>query len=386
MGFAASGLSLLVLTDNERVLRLAVVATGWAFLLTVLVALRRPTDAGRLPELRRAYEIELEREVAARREYELRLEVVLRRELEEALRKDVGALRHDLVALHRKLTEWVDGNTLHTESTRLESGRPPGPGPSALAGPVDPDEPTVRSNAVLGQDRGDDDLGPVGVGSGPRRAAGATRAAWPDGTGRTDETDSGHWDASPWGASGWGSAAWGTGGLDDTGGLVPVVSVPVLPAPASPSARVVGLDGYEQTSTATGQKDWTPWGEDAASWGNLIDSDRHAERIEAGDSCASREDGEMTEMESQVPAAREEYPARPTTDAGSDGEGAGAAAHNPVADALEQRPGRHYRNEGDTGQFTRILENVPRPAEGTRRRRYREDDEENEVLARVLGR
>src|SRR5687768_12835748 len=66
------------LTDNPQFLRLAVVGVAWAFVLATLAAGRRSTDRmaarARESQLRRAYEFELEREVAARREYELELE------------------------------------------------------------------------------------------------------------------------------------------------------------------------------------------------------------------------------------------------------------------------------------------------------------------------
>ena len=92
----------------------------------------------------------------------------------------------------------------------------------------------------------------------------------------------------------------------------------------------------------------------------------------------------MTEMESEVPMARGEQSAPA---------GSGGGASNPTSghgvDATEPGPearqGRHYRNEGDTGQFTRILGDVPPSTERPRRHRYREDDEENEVLTRILG-
>ncbi|HEY9476433.1 MAG TPA: hypothetical protein VIS06_21610 [Mycobacteriales bacterium] len=90
----------------------------------------------------------------------------------------------------------------------------------------------------------------------------------------------------------------------------------------------------------------------------------------------------MTEMESEVPVAREEQAAHSVP---GDGVGHPSPRHGADAADSEPRPGRHYRNEGDTGQFTRILGDAPRPAEGTRRHRYREDDEENEVLTRILG-
>lgn len=65
-----------------------------------------------------------------------------------------------------------------------------------------------------------------------------------------------------------------------------------------------------------------------------------------------------------------------------------STADTDTEESPEER-GRHYRNDGETGQFSRILAQAVR-SEGTtpqpRHRRYREDDEENEVLTRVLGR
>src|SRR3954452_18354338 len=67
-----------LLTDNAQYLRVAVVAVAWAFVLATLAAGRRQADrvaaAAREAELQRAYEHELDREVAARREYELEVE------------------------------------------------------------------------------------------------------------------------------------------------------------------------------------------------------------------------------------------------------------------------------------------------------------------------
>ncbi len=100
----AVGATLLVfLTDNPDLLRVAVVAAAWAFVLATLVAGRRRADEtaaeGRETALRRAYEHQLEREVAARREFELELENEVRREAEEAMRAEIDALREDLAGL-----------------------------------------------------------------------------------------------------------------------------------------------------------------------------------------------------------------------------------------------------------------------------------------------
>jgi hypothetical protein len=104
-GFVLAALATLAvfLTDNPQLLRLAVVAVAWAFVLATLAAGRRGADrvaaAAREAQLRRAYKVEIDREVAARREYELELENELRRETEGAIRGELDALRGDIAAL-----------------------------------------------------------------------------------------------------------------------------------------------------------------------------------------------------------------------------------------------------------------------------------------------
>ena len=94
---------LVVLTDDPDLLRVAVVAALWAFVLATFLAGRRSSQeteaAAREAALRRTYEHELEREVAARREYELELENDLRREAGEAMRAELDVLRRELGAV-----------------------------------------------------------------------------------------------------------------------------------------------------------------------------------------------------------------------------------------------------------------------------------------------
>ena len=91
---------LVFLTDDPDLLKIAVVAAAWAFVLATFVAGRgrseRVEAAARETALRRTYEHELEREVTARREYELELENDLRRETEDAMRSELDALRQEL--------------------------------------------------------------------------------------------------------------------------------------------------------------------------------------------------------------------------------------------------------------------------------------------------
>jgi hypothetical protein len=104
-GFLLAGVATLVvfLTSNPQLLRLAVVAVAWAFVLATFTAGRRGTDparvAAREADLRRAYEAELDREAAARREYELELESELRREAEDSMRVELDALRGEIASL-----------------------------------------------------------------------------------------------------------------------------------------------------------------------------------------------------------------------------------------------------------------------------------------------
>lgn len=91
------------LTENAQLLRVAVVAVAWAFVLAAFAAGRRGPDraeaAAREQQLRRDYEHELEREVAARREYELEIENEVRRDTEDAVRGELDALRRELSSL-----------------------------------------------------------------------------------------------------------------------------------------------------------------------------------------------------------------------------------------------------------------------------------------------
>jgi hypothetical protein len=118
-----------VLSDDPRVLRVAVVGALWAFVLAAFAGPRRsePGSAdgpGSALELRRTYEIELEKEVAARREYELQLEVYLRRELERGLSEDVAALRDEVARMRGEMFDRLDGELRmeRIETTRLIGG------------------------------------------------------------------------------------------------------------------------------------------------------------------------------------------------------------------------------------------------------------------------
>jgi len=124
---------MLLMTDNAQSLRVGILVALWGFVLAALAAARRQTEkavgVGAEIELRKSYELELEREVAARREYELRLEAMLRRELQEEFAAQVGDLRVELTRLRSELSEqWdselrVERMVMRTQSVRMGSER-----------------------------------------------------------------------------------------------------------------------------------------------------------------------------------------------------------------------------------------------------------------------
>jgi hypothetical protein len=90
-------------TDDALYLRVALLAVCWAFLVAAFLAGNRRVDQvvaqAREAELRHAYEVELEREVTARREYELHLADELRRETGAGVRQELAELRGEIASL-----------------------------------------------------------------------------------------------------------------------------------------------------------------------------------------------------------------------------------------------------------------------------------------------
>ncbi|RBY84192.1 DUF6779 domain-containing protein [Blastococcus sp. TF02A-26] len=112
------------LSDDPRVLRLAVVAGAWGFVLALLATSRRRADpTADSAELRRAHELELAREVAGRRQYELETESRLRRESEEGMRAELAALRRDVAALGGLRNDLAALGALRQEVAALDALR-----------------------------------------------------------------------------------------------------------------------------------------------------------------------------------------------------------------------------------------------------------------------
>jgi hypothetical protein len=131
LALALVAAAVLVLSDSARMLRLAVVAALWAALVGAFLAARYRRQVterdDEVADLQSVYELELEREVAARREYELEIESETRKRIEAESRADIDSLRADLKALRNNLESLLGGDVLvervalRAESTRLRS-------------------------------------------------------------------------------------------------------------------------------------------------------------------------------------------------------------------------------------------------------------------------
>ena len=119
LAIAAS--STVVFTDRVQLLKLAVILAAWAVIVAAFVSFmyRRQSDIdrARARDLKLVYDLQLDREISARREYELEVESQLRRELASELRAqatdEVGALRAELASLRKNLEILFDADLSH---------------------------------------------------------------------------------------------------------------------------------------------------------------------------------------------------------------------------------------------------------------------------------
>ncbi|MDF2824931.1 MAG: hypothetical protein K0R68_2339, partial [Mycobacterium sp.] len=113
--------SALVFTNRVELLKLAVILALWAAVVGAFVSViyRRQSDAdqAKVRDLKLVYDLQLDREISARREYELSVETHLRRELSSELRAqsadEVAALRAELAALRTNLEILFDTDLAH---------------------------------------------------------------------------------------------------------------------------------------------------------------------------------------------------------------------------------------------------------------------------------
>lgn len=132
VGLALAATAVLVLSDSVRWMRLGVLAALWAALAGAFLAAKyRRQIADRAEDaqaLRKVYELELEREVAARREFELEAEAEARAKVEAEARDDLAELREELRAMRENLEKLLGGGevlveriALRAEATRMRA-------------------------------------------------------------------------------------------------------------------------------------------------------------------------------------------------------------------------------------------------------------------------
>ncbi|MCB9439031.1 MAG: hypothetical protein H6523_02070 [Mycolicibacterium sp.] len=113
--------SALVFTNRVELLKLAVIAALWAAVVgsfvSVIYRRQADADAAKVRDLKFVYDLQLDREISARREYELSVESHLRREISAELRAatndEVAALRAELAALRTNLEILFDADLSH---------------------------------------------------------------------------------------------------------------------------------------------------------------------------------------------------------------------------------------------------------------------------------
>ncbi|MGH3434942.1 MAG: DUF6779 domain-containing protein [Sciscionella sp.] len=131
LALALIATGLLVWTDAARWLRLGVLAALWAALVGAFIAVKYRKQAAErdaeIADLHSVYELELEREVAARREHELEFETELRSRVEESTVDQLAVLRDEVSGLRENLEALLGGAVLvervalHAESTRMRA-------------------------------------------------------------------------------------------------------------------------------------------------------------------------------------------------------------------------------------------------------------------------
>lgn len=126
LAIAAS--SALVFTNRVELLKLAVILALWAAVVAAFVSViyrrQSDTDQAKVRDLKLVYDLQLEREISARREYELAVESQLRRELASEVRAqsadEVASLRAELAALRANLEYLFDADLSHRPAIETE--------------------------------------------------------------------------------------------------------------------------------------------------------------------------------------------------------------------------------------------------------------------------
>jgi len=153
--------STLVFTNRVDLLRLAVILSLWAAVMAAFVSVtyRRQSelDQARARDMKFVYDLQLDREVAARREYELAVEAHLRRQLARELRAqaadEMTALRAELASLRSNLevmlgTDLGERPALEAERIAMAMPAPPGRVESSRITPVAAQDDTLLAEEV----------------------------------------------------------------------------------------------------------------------------------------------------------------------------------------------------------------------------------------------
>jgi len=129
--------STLVFTNKVELLRLAVVLSLWAAVMAAFVTViyRRQSEVAqaRARDMKFVYDLQLDREISARREYELSVETQLRRQLSREVRAqaadEMSALRAELASLRSQLEVMLGTDLGHRPALERERIVVPMPAP-----------------------------------------------------------------------------------------------------------------------------------------------------------------------------------------------------------------------------------------------------------------
>lgn len=152
LAIAAS--STLVFTNRVELLRLAVVLSLWAAVMAAFVTViyRRQSEVAqaRARDMKHVYDLQLDREIAARREYEASVEAHLRRQLSREARAqaadEMAGLRAELASLRSQLEVMLGTDLAPRPALESERVAVPMPAPPDR---VESSRVTVISEAVV---------------------------------------------------------------------------------------------------------------------------------------------------------------------------------------------------------------------------------------------
>ncbi len=163
----------LVFTSRIELLRLGLLLALWAAVVAAFVSVtyRRQADLdqAKARDLKTVYNLQLDREISARREYELNVEAHLRRELAHEARaetnEEVAALRAELSALRTHLEILFDADLSHRPAIEHDRSAPRSVGWSGAAGI--PDAPPRPDRVASTRITETDDVEDIFVGAAP---------------------------------------------------------------------------------------------------------------------------------------------------------------------------------------------------------------------------